>query len=91
MAGATAGYELLGAGDTGTGAQGDHRLDARGRLAYLKQSGWNIRFLEYRPVAGYDMPRKIYLSRTIMLAKKGHTHKTRHELQVRLVINRWKL
>lgn len=68
-----------------------HKLDAKGRLAYLKQSGWSIRFLEYRRVAGYDMPRKIYLSRTVMLAKKGRRHKTKHELQVRLVINRWKL
>lgn len=67
------------------------KLDSRGRLVFLQQSGWTIRFLEYRQAEGRDMPRKMFLSRTVMLAKPGQTRKISHELQVRLVINRWKL
>ncbi|MDH3453406.1 MAG: lipoprotein insertase outer membrane protein LolB, partial [Gammaproteobacteria bacterium] len=38
-----------------------HELDAHGRLRTLEQSGWRIRYDDYRPAGQYDLPRKMVL------------------------------
>ncbi len=53
----------------------DMELDAAGRLARLRQHGWEIRFREYRPVAGLELPHSL-------LVRRG-------EIAVRVVIDRW--
>ncbi len=52
-----------------------YRLD--GRLASLRQGKWRVTFPEYATIGGVMMPRKVFLEN--------------HELNVRLVIDRWVL
>ncbi len=58
---------------------GDTRpqLDAHGRLAALKQAGWEITYDSYLRVGDLDLPRKIYLSRPRM--------------ELKIIIDRWEL
>lgn len=52
-------------------------LDEAGRLARLDQSGWQIRYRDYRNVDGLYLPRKLELENP--------------RLRVRLVIDEWRL
>lgn len=69
-------YWALGLPDPGEAAK--EKLDDVGRLAALRQSGWDIAFLRYdRAGDGLDLPAKIFL--------KGR------DLEVRVVVDRWNL
>ena len=60
--------------------QKDHpKLDQQGRLAYLEDEGWKVRFKRYSQVSGVDLPRKVFIV------------KNDKELDVRLVVDNWKL
>ena len=52
-------------------------LDAAGRLAELTENGWRIRFLEYMAVDGLELPRHLLIRRD--------------EVEVRVVVDRWRL
>jgi len=52
-------------------------LDAAGRLAELQEDGWRIRFLEYMAVDGLELPRHLLIRRD--------------EVEVRVVVDRWRL
>jgi outer membrane lipoprotein LolB len=54
-------------------------LDEQGRLARLEQDKWQVNFRRYAQVSGMHLPRKIYME------------KPEQELDVRVVIDRWKL
>ncbi len=54
-----------------------HALDEQGRLAWLKQSGWDISYRRYGDFSGQSLPIKIFLDND--------------ELKVRLVIDAWTL
>lgn len=72
-------YWLLGIAAPGTAAIEER--DAAGRLTRLTQLGWQVDYQEYRPQQGaqgrFTMPRRL--------------RATREELDLRLVIDRWKL
>jgi outer membrane lipoprotein LolB len=68
-------YWVLGIPDPGH--QYHMNLDSDGRLVRLDQSGWEVRYLRYQQVDGYDLPGKIFLDN--------------RDLKVRLVVERWKL
>jgi outer membrane lipoprotein LolB len=53
------------------------QLDERGRISQLQQGGWDVDFRRYTLVNELELPDKIFLSN--------------HELDVRLVIDRWEL
>ncbi|MBL4763376.1 MAG: outer membrane lipoprotein LolB [Gammaproteobacteria bacterium] len=62
----------------GLPAQGETKrllLDKRGRLKYLEQAGWAIKFRQYQTFNGRSLPKKLYL-------KQG-------DWEVRLVIDHW--
>lgn len=50
-------------------------LDQYGRLSQLQQSGWQIRFIDYQPQLGTELPRKVFIEN--------------HRAKVRLVISDW--
>ncbi len=52
-------------------------VDSRGRLLRLSQGGWQIRYLDYTVTSGYELPSKVFLDNP--------------KLQLRLVIDRWRL
>ncbi len=52
-------YWLIGAPLPATAAQ--WQLDDKGRLLWLRQSGWYISFTEYKRRGGLDLPRKLKL------------------------------
>lgn len=67
-------------------------LDAWGRLATLRQSGWEVRFLEYRRKDGYELPRKVFLQLVPGTGKTAPDSATGNEkVEIRLVIKRWRL
>lgn len=55
------------------------RLDDQGRLAFLEQNQWRVRFKRYTDVNGVQLPDKIFIS------KPGE------KIDVRLVVDEWKL
>lgn len=55
------------------------RLDKLGRLAYLEDAQWRVNFKRYTQVSGIDLPRKVFII------------KSDKELDVRLVVDTWKL
>jgi outer membrane lipoprotein LolB len=55
--------------------------DADGRLATLRQQGWEVSYAEYQPASGYWLPRRMVLAG----APAGVPHR------VRIVIDRWLL
>lgn len=55
----------------------DVRFDDSGRLEYLRQSGWEIRFLRYMATDSLDMPAKIFMD------SPG--------LKVRIIVHAWGL
>lgn len=44
-------------------------VDALGRLEHLEQSGWRIRYLEYRRIDGLDLPSRIELEHPQLSAR----------------------
>lgn len=71
-------------------------LDALGRLTYLSQHDWDIRYLEYARLGPYELPSKVFLERTFAnggAAADGGAPlpPPPGRLEVRLVIERWAL
>lgn len=54
-------------------------LDNFGRLAYLEDANWKVKFKRYTQVSGIDLPRKVFIARN------------ENGLDVRLVVDKWKL
>lgn len=59
--------------------KGKVKLDPQGRLAYLEDSHWHVKFRRYMDVNGLQLPRKIFIDRPDK------------EIDIRLVIDSWKL
>lgn len=76
---ASARYWLLGVADPA--ATADVVRDADGRLALLRQAGWEVSYVEYREAAGLWLPRRL----TLTGAPAGVPHR------VRIVVDRWLL
>lgn len=55
------------------------KFDEFGRLAFLEDADWKVRFKRYTRVSGIDLPRKVFIVRR------------NKELDVRLVVDNWKL
>lgn len=55
------------------------KLDPQGRLAYLEDDHWRVKFRRYIEVNGLSLPEKIFIARP------------EQEIDVRLVIDEWKL
>ena len=55
------------------------QLDSQGRLAYLQNGNWTVKFRSYSQVNGLELPRKIFIARPD------------REIDVRLVVDSWKL
>jgi outer membrane lipoprotein LolB len=70
------------------GSDADRELDAWGRLARLRQLGWDIEFLEYSEHAGVELPAKLFARR---LASVGPVARNDDTFEVRLVIENWAL
>lgn len=71
------------------GGEAEREYDAWGRLARLRQLGWDIEYLEYENHAGLELPAKFFARRRPVgeaLARAGE-----EEFEVRLVIDRWTL
>jgi outer membrane lipoprotein LolB len=68
-------YWVLGASDPGSEAT--ETVDAQQRLAHLEQNGWRIDYADYAPVPPYSLPGRVTLQRA--------------GVQMRLVINSWRL
>ena len=65
-------YWVLGLPAPGKSTQ---QLDDHGRLVHLTQAGWEIALLDYQPLHGVELPRKVFIDN--------------HLARVRLVISRW--
>lgn len=61
------------------GHAGKARLDDKRRLAYLEESNWEVKFRRYTTVNGMQLPDKIFIDRAD------------REIDVRLVVDRWKI
>jgi outer membrane lipoprotein LolB len=72
-------YWLLGVADPAAAAS--EVRDAEGRLALLRQHGWDVSYLEYRESAGLWLPRRM----TLTGAPDGVPHR------LRIVVDRWLL
>jgi outer membrane lipoprotein LolB len=73
------------------GAAADRELDAWGRLSRLRQLGWDIEFLEYRPHGPLELPGRLFMKRRAppaLAAGDGVTIEN-GTLEVRLVIDGW--
>lgn len=57
--------------------EAEQSLDEYGRLSHLKQSGWEIEFLDYETQEGIELPGRVFVSN--------------HQAKVRLVIGEWEL
>jgi len=55
------------------------KLDAQGRLAYLEDKQWRVKFRGYTSVSGLQLPEKIFITRP------------EQEINVRLVVDEWQL
>jgi outer membrane lipoprotein LolB len=68
----------------------EESIDDWGRLQVLKQSGWQIKILEYRDFSGRELPRKF-----LMTALPGTLHiaddesNENDQVQVKVIIKRW--
>jgi outer membrane lipoprotein LolB len=69
-------YWVRGLPDPGSQAE-ELMLDAGGRIASLRQDGWDIQYEKYTNVGGYDVPSRMTVER--------------EQLRLRLGINRWTL
>ncbi|MGH8671388.1 MAG: lipoprotein insertase outer membrane protein LolB [Burkholderiales bacterium] len=56
---------------------GDSERDDAGRVSRLKQSLWQVDYLEYAPASGFDLPRRI-------TARNG-------AVEVKLVVDQWRI
>ena len=68
-------------------------LDEWGRLKTLSQAGWDVNYREYKEVAPYELPRKLFIT-----AQPGTVHLVNEEgedagdnIQVKMVVKRWTL
>jgi outer membrane lipoprotein LolB len=59
-------------------------LDAWGRLKLLDQLGWDIRFLEYTEVDGYELPKLVFIRHTPVGAADA-------DVEARLAIETWEV
>lgn len=61
----------------GLPAPGDYQqtLDEYGRLSQLQQANWEIKFIDYQPQLGMELPRKVFINN--------------HLAKVKLVISDW--
>lgn len=59
-------------------------LDPWGRLKLLDQLGWDIRFLEYTEVEGYELPKLVFIRHTSSGAAGA-------DVEARLVIETWEV
>ena len=66
-------------GLTSPGQREKPKLDSLGRLAYLEDANWKVNFKRYTQVSGIDLPRKVFIVRN------------GNDLDVRLVVDKWKL
>jgi outer membrane lipoprotein LolB len=66
-------------GLTSPNQHAEPQLDNLGRIAYLEEADWKVRFKRYTQVSGIDLPRKVFIVRS------------NKELDVRLVVDNWKL
>jgi outer membrane lipoprotein LolB len=64
-------------------------LDEWGRLKTLRQSGWDIRFLEYTRIGTVDLPSKLFVKK-LTEAADGNDSKNA-TVEVRLLIEHWAL
>jgi len=64
-------------------------LDDWGRLKNLRQSGWDIRFLEYTRIGAVDLPSKLFVKKLAEAAGGDDPKNT--TLEVRLLIEHWAL
>jgi outer membrane lipoprotein LolB len=55
------------------------KLDPQGRLAYLEDNHWRVKFRRYTDVSGLQLPNKIFIA------------KPEQNINVRLVVDEWKL
>ena len=55
------------------------KLDPQGRIAYLEDDHWHVKFRRYTDVSGLQLPNKIFIT------------KPEQEIDVRLVVDEWKL
>jgi len=55
------------------------KLDPQGRLAYLEDNHWQVKFRRYTNVSGLQLPDKIFIA------------KPEQDINVRLVVDEWKL
>lgn len=55
------------------------KLDPQGRLAYLEDNHWRVKFRRYTDVSGLQLPDKIFIA------------KPEQDINVRLVVDEWKL
>ena len=82
-------YWVLGVPEPGQGYE--ESIDEWGRLQTLRQSGWEIEFVEYRDFDGRELPRKF-----LMTALPGTTHIVddqfgeNDEVKVKIIIKRWR-
>ena len=82
-------YWVLGVPEPGQGYE--ESIDEWGRLQTLRQSGWEIEFVEYRDFDGRELPRKF-----LMTALPGTTHIVNDhlgendEVKVKIVIKHWR-
>lgn len=80
-------YWLIGAPLPAT--QAEWQLDDKGRLTWLRQSGWFISFSDYRLNSGFDLPRKLKLEALPGTANLVFPDgKVSDELVVKFVINK---
>jgi outer membrane lipoprotein LolB len=54
-------------------------IDKQGRLSYLEDDNWKVKFKRYMQVSGIDLPRKVFIV------------KDARDLDVRLVVDKWTL
>ncbi len=64
-------------------------LDEWGRLKTLRQSGWDIRFLEYTRIGTVDLPSKLFVKKLAEPAAGNDPQNA--TLEVRLLIEHWAL
>lgn len=64
-----------------------YELDPAGRLHTLEQSGWRIRYDDYRPASDYDLPRKMFLE----FSENAANGAVSGPVKVRLAIKEWRL
>lgn len=55
------------------------QLDAGGRLAYLEDDNWQVKFRRYAEINSVHLPDKIFI------------HKASQDIEVRLVVDNWQL